>query len=231
MKIFLLAAGVGSRLRPYTDLIPKALLPVAGRPVLIWILERLKTQGFKKVVLCINEHFKNQFEYHTSKIDGIRFEFSASKKPLGTAGEILNCKHLIDDSFIVYYCDELTEINLRDLVKFHRERNGVGTLALVKNIPLEVGVVETDNNGSIQSFIEKPPLEKLTWAGIGVFEKEILNFITRSEGLDFAKDIFPAILKAGKKLYGYVSEATWLDVGLPHHLEIANKLLSKQKLH
>ena len=228
-KAFLLAAGEGTRLQPYTSVIPKSLLPIGGKPVLRWILERLKFHGLTDVVLCINKSFQDQFEYHVSNSHNLGFnvEFSISDRPLGTAGEIYNARKFIDGPFILYYGDELTKVNLTEMMRFHKtKKDGVGTLALVCGVPIEVGVVDA-NKDVICNFHEKPPFEKYTWAGIAILEPEILKFIKKPEGLDLAKDVFPSVIKSNKRLYAYKSDAVWLDVGGLAHYKIANEMAKK----
>lgn len=221
---------MGTRLWPYTSILPKALLPIGGKPVIIWILERLRQHGFEDVVLCVNEEFKDQFEYQLSLMaDRLQLDvkMSTSPRPLGTAGEIYNARRYIDGPFLLHYGDELTKMNLSGLWSFHISKlDAIGTLALVRGVPIEVGVIKLRGN-LVADFHEKPPLDRYTWAGIAVLEPEILDFVTEPEGLDFALDIFPSVLRAGKKLYAYKSGALWLDVGTIGHYRRALELAKK----
>jgi len=116
-------------------------------------------------------------------------------------------------------------VDLRELLLFHESKaNGVGTLALVRNVPLEVGVVELRGE-RVVGFREKPPLDRPTWAGIAVLEPEILDFIERGD--DFARDVFPRVIGAGRRLYGFVSDAEWLDIGSLTHLKRAEEVFSR----
>jgi mannose-1-phosphate guanylyltransferase/phosphomannomutase len=227
MKAFIIAAGEGTRLWPLTTILPKALLPVGNKPISRYIVERLARQGFKDIVFCINKNFEGMFKdyFEDGNRFGVKIEYSVSDSPLGTAGEVLNARSQIDGPFLVYYGDELTNIDLKAMVEAHMENRPMVTLAVVRGIPIEVGVIELDDKGMVKSFLEKPPLDKPSWAGIAVMESRILDFI--EQGDDFAKDVFPRLLKNGEKLMAYVSDARWLDIGTLTHWKLANKLAEK----
>lgn len=227
MKVFLIGAGLGTRLQPWTSLIPKGLFPVGGKPVCRHILEWIISCGFppSEVVLRVNEDALGLFKH---EFRDLPVKFSAGKMPLGTAGEVLDMKNLIDGSFIIWYMDELTKVNLEELKRFHMgRRDAVGSLALVKNIPLDVGVVKLREDRVIE-FHEKPPLPFTTWSGVALLEPEILDYINDDE--DFSQDVFPRLLRAEKNLYGYLSEAEWMDVGTLSHYWRACKLAEEGRL-
>ena len=218
MRVFILAAGEGSRLQPYTNVLPKALIHVKGKPCIRWIIERLVKQGFNEIVLCINENFFPHFKH---EFRDIHVEYSTSPNPLGTAGEIVNAKNFVEDTFMIHYGDELTNVNLRGLSHLHkRHKDAIGTLAVVRGVPLPVGLVELEKN-LIKVFKEKPPLKELTWCGIAVLEPEILKYANMGD--DFALDIFPKVLSDDKRLYAYFSRAKWIQIGSIERLKVANE--------
>ncbi|MHA1409169.1 MAG: nucleotidyltransferase family protein [Candidatus Odinarchaeia archaeon] len=225
MKAFVLAAGVGTRLQPYTSLIPKPLLPVGGTPCIRYILNRLIRQGFEDVVICVNDSHLSMFKHELRDLD---ISFSTSSKPLGSAGEIFNCRDLIDDDFLIYYADELTDINLKKLVDFHNtKKDGLATLALVDQFPLPVGLINL-NGSEVQSIEEKPSINIPFWVGIAILRKEILEYM--SLGDDFARDIFPQVLEEERKIYAKIFETEWIDIGNISRYRHANELAKKRLL-
>lgn len=215
----MLAAGEGSRMAPLTRVIPKALLPIAGKPVGRWVVERLVRQGFD-VLFRVNEAFYPQFKHEFRDFECV--SFSVGSEPMGTAGEIIDIAP--SDTFIVYYGDELTDVDLGGLVEFHRCHGALVTLALITDIPLEVGVVELDGV-RVVAFHEKPPLDKWSWAGIAVMEPGILGHIL--VGDDFARDVFPRAIERGEKILGFMSGAEWLDTGTPEHYRRAEERMTR----
>jgi len=222
MKAIVLAAGKGTRMTPWTQVVPKALLPIAGKPVGRWIAERLIQQDFD-VLFRINGTFYPQFKHEFRDLECI--SFSIGSEPEGTAGEITKIALLntLSDTFVVYYGDELTDVDVKKLTEFHKHHQALVTLALVTDIPLEVGVVKLDGNRVI-AIHEKPPLQKWAWAGIAVMEPEIIEHIL--PGDDFAKDVFPRLIRRGERVLGYTSDAEWLDIGTPEHYKRAKEKMA-----
>jgi len=231
MRVVILCAGLGTRLYPFTDLIPKALLPVGSKPCVRWIVERLERQGFRDFLIRANKRFAGMFKHEFRDKPNVSFSFDT--KPRGTAGEILKVQDQLTSPFVLYFGDELTNYRVDRLVAFHKLDKPLVSLALVRGIPLEVGVVETEKQKKyglkVTKFVEKPPLkELLTWAGIAVMEKRIVEYIELGE--DFGSNVFPRLIEKGEKVYGYDFDAYWLDVGQIHHLRRANQLARAGKL-
>lgn len=226
MKAVIPAGGEGSRLSPYTDIIPKTLLPVGGKPVIWWIVQHLILHGIEDIIVCVNQEHISHFAYEFRDYQA-NMVIIQNDRPLGSAGEILGAKDDLKETFLLHYSDELTPINLTELIGFHNIRRGTGTLGLVRNVPLDVGIVELDKN-RVKNIIEKPMLNQLAWAGIAVFEPEIFDYIRI--GYDFSKNVFPALLKDKKKLYAYQSGVNWLDVGSISHYRRACELAKEGRL-
>ena len=227
MKVVIPAGGEGNRLFPYTDIIPKALLPVGGKPVIWWITQNLMKHGFEDIIICINkEHTENfRYELRDYKTNTTIIE---NDRPLGSAGEIFSVKDILKETFLLHYSDELTPINLTELVGFHKVRKtSIGTLAVIHNVPLDVGLVEMEGN-RVKGFREKPMLNCLAWAGIAVFEPEIFDYI--KIGDDFSRNIFPKVLQSKKKLFAYKSPVFWYDVGSISHYKRVCDLAKQGKL-
>ena len=216
MRCFVLAGGAGSRLQPYTDILPKCLLPVHSKPCVRWIIEHLLEQGFNDIVICINKAYEELWKH---EFRDLKLRFSVTEKPCGTAGEILAAAPYINGAFVLVYGDDLSFMNYKKLVKFHQSRkDAIGTLALTKKVPLEVGVVTLDGN-LVRELKEKPYLNVNAWTGVACLEPEILNYL--SVGADFARDVFPTVIKHGYKLYAYSEDVEWLDIGSITHYRIA----------
>jgi mannose-1-phosphate guanylyltransferase len=165
--MFVLAGGKGDRFFPISTIIPKCLIPVAGKPCLRWIVEDVIQQGFTDIVLCVNRKDESNFKY---EFKDLKLKYSVSKEPTGTVDELSFARGLIDGTFILRYGDDLTEIDYSELLKFHREKEAAVTLAATTGFRLPVGILETDAVGRVAKFIEKPRLERPSWIGIGVFE-------------------------------------------------------------
>lgn len=222
MKTLLLAAGRGERLRPLTDSVPKVLLPVGGVPLLDHTLRWLASQGVTEVVVNLH-HLRDQIREFAG--DGTRYglvvSYSPEERLLGTAGAARRVADQFDDTFVVVYGDVLTNMHLRDMIRWHLSTAAWVTIAVV---PAEdatgKGVVEVDQESRIRSFVEKPSgssvSECLINAGIYLLEPQVLRHI--DEGFsDFGADVFPEFLRLGIPMYAWRLR-TWeylLDIGTP----------------
>jgi len=235
MKAFVLAAGEATRLSPYSDIIPKPMMHVGDRPVLRRIIERLKVYGFIDIVLCVNTKHEGIFRdyFEDGSRFGINIEYSVSPHPQGTAGELLialrNGLMDNDEDFLLHYGDELTKIELDRLLDFH-ERHGhpIATLALVKNVPLEIGVVKLEND-KVVDFVEKPPIKEPAWSGVAILKIDVVSRYCHYFE-DLGRDVFPRLAGSGEAIYGYVSEAEYLDMGTISHYRRACTLAKEGKL-
>ncbi len=219
MKAVILAGGEGTRLRPLTSNQPKPMMPVANRPMMEHIVRLLASHGFDDIVVTVAFLANHIRTYFGDGSDfGVRMRYATEDSPLGTAGSVRNAAEELDETFLVISGDVLTDIDLSAFVKAHRSTGAAGSIALKRvDDPVEFGIVITHEDGSIERFLEKP-----TWGqvfsdtintGIYVLEPEVFDFIPEGEVVDFSGDVFPAVLKRGKPLYGYVAEGYWEDVG------------------
>src|SRR5258706_3884504 len=219
MKTVILAGGEGTRLRPLTSNTPKPMMQIANKPMLEHIVNLLAQHGFDDIVVTV-AFLANQIrDYFGDGSDfGVTMRYATEDSPLGTAGSVRNASAELDDTFLVMSGDVLTDIDLTEVVKAHRQASALATIALkrVPN-PLEFGIVITRDDGAIERFLEKP-----TWgqvfsdtinAGIFVLEPEIFDFIPAGEPVDFSSEVFPKLLANSKPLYGAVAEGYWEDVG------------------
>lgn len=230
MKAVILAGGIGTRMRPLTYVIPKAMLPIGGKPLLEHTLLYLKEHDITEVIVCVaylKTHIIDYFK--TGKNLGVTIEYAESDMPLGTAGQLKTAEKHISGPFLAMNGDIITSLNLRKLIGFHKEMGGIGTIALKKfEVAVPYGHIETDNNFSIQKFSEKPTFSFMANAGIYVLEADILKHIPPNQAVSIEREIFPKLLKNHGKLYGYYEEAYWADVGTITDFERVDKeLLSK----
>jgi len=212
MKVFVLAGGEGTRLKPYTYSTPKPMLMLGGKPILQYALENIKRAGMKDVLITAGYfHEKIQSYFGDGKKLGLNIEYCIEKERMNTAGSILPHKDKVDGTFVVLMGDQITNIDIADMVEHHKKSGALATIALYKEkMPLEYGVAEV-KGGQITGFREKPLLEHLYNTAIYVFEPEIFDYIKEKE--DFAKNVIPRLLSEKKKVAAYVFEDVWFDIG------------------
>src|SRR2546426_4526696 len=149
---------------------------------------------------------------------GVNIEYSVEESPLGTAGSVRLASGKLDDTLVVISGDALTDVNLQQLVDFHREKGAAVTIGLksVEN-PLEFGIVVTDDEGRVERFLEKPSWGQVFSdtinTGIYVLEPEVLRHVPRDRPYDFSKELFPLLLEMGRPIYGMVCDGYWQDIG------------------
>ncbi len=236
MKAVIMAGGEGTRLRPLTSVLPKPMVPIMNQPVMEHIIGLVKHHGIEEVVAtlafmpkAIEDYFGDGEEWGTS------LAYALEETPLGTAGSVKNAEPLLgSDPFVVISGDALTDIDLSEVIRFHKEKGAAVTIALkrVPN-PLEFGVVITDDNGRIDRFLEKPSWGQVFSdtinTGIYVVEHEVLAHIPAETRFDFSSELFPALMKAGYPLYGCVVDGYWCDVGsLESYMQVHRDILDGQ---
>ncbi len=215
----IMAAGVGSRLMPMTADRPKPMIPMANRPLMADIVQLLHRHGFNDIIANLHYHadaIANYFD--TGKDWGVSLQFSREEELMGTAGGVKRCEWFLDESFIIVSGDALTDINLGALMRAHKQRGALATIALKAVEDVEnFGVVVTDEAGLIRSFQEKPraaeALSRLVNTGIYVFEPEIFQYIPADQFYDFGKQVFPHLVKINAPFYGAEVNGYWCDVG------------------
>jgi mannose-1-phosphate guanylyltransferase len=224
IKGIVLCGGKGTRLRPLTYYVQKTMVPVGlkQKPLLEYVVRLFKFHGIDDLIFLVNykaEQIMNYFE------DGSRFNVKISyleddPSSRGTGGAVLTAynKGLVntDDTLLVYYGDIITDMNLTDLLQYHRAKQAWGTVALSSGFKVRVGLANLDKDGKVLEFVEKPTLEKPVSIGVSVLEGEVLEDMKVLKGekheLDLMGEVFPHLLEVGKKVYGYVSKAFWYDV-------------------
>ena len=221
-KAMIMAAGVGSRLDPLTQDIPKPLIPIANRPIMDLLFDRLSDLGIKDVIA--NTHYKAEqiIERYKNNSLGINFNHIYEEILSGTAGGVKKCQFFFDEGqdFLVLSADGLSNANIKAIIESHKNSDAIVTMG-VKKIELEeipkFGVVVTDENGFVSEFQEKPAIKDAKSdcinTGIYVFDYEIFNYIPENTFYDFAKNVFPQLLSEGRKINTYRVEEYWSDIG------------------
>jgi mannose-1-phosphate guanylyltransferase/phosphomannomutase len=235
-----MAGGEGTRLRPMTANQPKPLLPVVNKPIMDHVLRLLRKHSFDETIVTVQflasmvrNYFGDGEEF------GMSLQYATEDIPLGTAGSVKNAESALRDGpFLVISGDALTDIDLSDLVRFHKDNQALVTVALARvPDPLEFGIVIANPDGRIERFLEKP-----TWSqvfsdtvntGIYVMEPEVLAQVPSAEAVDWSADVFPMLLDRGAPVYGWVADGYWDDVGTheAYHRVQADVLSGKVKAH
>ncbi len=223
MKCIILCGGLGVGMGPLSRSIPKSMMPVGYRPIVEHIILKLRDQGFHHFILAVShlgEHLMRYFGDGSSL--GIRIEYSVEKIPLGTAGAIKNAEEKLSGRFLAVYGDILfNNLDLSSLLRFHEARNAIATMVLARvKDASRFGLVSIDDNGKVLAFREKPkqPVPGLVNAGIYVFEPEVFDYIPSSAYCSLEEHVIPALADKGK-LYAYVYDGYWVDIGAPEDYE------------
>lgn len=233
LKAVIMAGGKGTRLRPITYSIPKPLVPIAGKPCIGYILDSYYRAGVKDAIITTGYKFESLITGVLKfKNEDQNILFSVEKDAAGTAGGVKLIENFIDDTFIVGSGDTLADFDISEMLKFHREQGAMVTIALTTvDNPSQFGIVELQNN-VITRFLEKPtPSEtfsNLINAGIYIIEPEILKRIPSGVPYDFAKELFPKLIKEKVKIYGYIGNGDWLDTGRPNDMIRANQIMTEK---
>jgi NDP-sugar pyrophosphorylase family protein len=226
MKAVILAGGKGSRLAPYTTVLPKPLMPIGeDMPILEILLRQLKRSGVEEVTLAVgySAGLLRAF-FQDGKRLGLNILYSFEDHPLGTAGplSLLNGNGP-DDTFLVMNGDVLTSLRFPDLIDYHRRSRATATIAsYVKKVRIDLGVIRTNTNREITGYVEKPTYEFLVSMGIYVFEPRVLSYIGHAERLDFP-DLVLRLIDAGERVLCYPFDGYWMDLGRVEDYEQAVK--------
>ena len=223
MKAFLLAAGNGTRLRPFTDSTPKCLLPVRGVPLLrIW-LENCRAAGITEVLVNAHAHADKVREFAATQDAGVAVHLVEERELLGSAGTLVENRSFVagEEAFFVLYGDVLTDTDLRALMAFHLERNGLATLGLHRTEhPAQCGIATLDDQDTVLEFVEKPASPQSPWAfsGLMVAGPEILERVPAARPADLGFHLLPRL--AGR-MSAYRIPGYLLDIGTPQNYAAA----------
>lgn len=232
MKALILSAGLGNRLRPLTEIIPKPLLPINGKPLLAYHLESLYKYGVRDIL--INTHYLHEqiddfVKNNKDVFEGLTIQTVFEKELLGSAGTLKENRFFFqgEEDFLVVYGDNLTNINYEKLLEVHKKKAGIATIAsYVEEHPESKGIISFNEDDQVLRFIEKPKLEQIVSkyanAGMYVLNNKVFEYLNSFDEipLDFGYDIFPYLLDKGEKMYVYKMNEILLDIGT---LESYNK--------
>ncbi len=221
MKAVILAGGKGTRLAPYTKILPKPLMPIGDMPILEVMLRQMRRCGVEEVILTVG-HLAGLLQafFQDGSQFGLRIRYSFEERPLGTAGPLALVPDL-NETFLVANGDVLTTLDLNSLVAFHRQRGAVATIAThVRQVKIDLGVIQFNQHNQIVGYIEKPTYEFQVSMGIYVFEPRVLDYIPRHEYLDFP-DLVLRLIAADELVVGYPFTGYWQDLGRPDDYEQA----------
>jgi len=224
VKAVILAGGKGTRLRPYTTVLPKPLMPIGERPILEILIRQMSAKGFKDIIVTTGylAELIMTFLGDGSKF-GVKIKYSKEAKPLGTAGGLGFIKDDLSGDFLMVNGDLLTTLNFADLVDYHRKNQAVATIALKKRqIHIDFGVIELEGStNNIKGYAEKPTMESFVSMGVYVLNTDVLKYIKPDEYLYFL-NLIQILMAAGQTVKGYVFDGYWLDIGRPDDYEKAN---------
>jgi len=237
MQALILAGGKGTRLRPLTVYTPKPIVPICNRPFLLYQIDTLRRAGVTDITLSLS--------YQPEKIEqqlgdgsefGVNLRYTVEPQPMGTAGAYKFAEDLIREPTVVFNGDILTDLDLKTVIRQHKERNAVATVVLtpVEN-PSAYGVVETQDDGHVRRFLEKPGPDETTCqninAGTYILEPQVLDLIPHGESHSFEYGLFPKLLEKGEAFFAHIPQRTyWMDIGTParylqaHHDLLANRV-------
>jgi mannose-1-phosphate guanylyltransferase/phosphomannomutase len=219
MKAVIMAGGFGTRIQPLTSNIPKPMIPLMNRPIMLHIVELLKKYQITDLVMLLyhQPHVIKNF-FRDGSDFGVKITYVTPLEDMGTAGAVKYAEKFLDERFIIISGDLLTDFNLKKIIDFHEENKALATITLtsVKD-PLQFGVVVTDKGRRITQFLEKPGwgevISDTINTGIYVLEPEVLRHIPAGENFDFSQDLFPLLLKNKAPLFGFASKGYWRDIG------------------
>src|SRR5689334_14996626 len=222
MKAILLAGGKGTRLRPLTIHTPKPIVPIFERPFLHYQLDLLKqVPEIDEVILSLNYQPRRIEEIFGDGSDaGMAIRYVVEPAPLGTAGAVRYAGESLHESVVVFNGDVLTQVDLAAVIRLHRERKAKATIVLtpVEN-PSAYGLVETDADGNIRRFLEKPKADEITCdtinAGIYVLEPETFDRIPKETPWSIERSFFPSLIERQETFVAYVYRGYWIDIGTP----------------
>ncbi len=213
MKAIILAGGKGTRLAPYTTILPKPLMPIGEMPILEILLRQIRLAGIDEAILSVGHlaQLLQAFFQNGEKLD-LKISYSLEEQPLGTAGP-LSLVDGLDNTFLVCNGDVLTTLNLCDLIDFHERHDAIATIATHKrSIKIDLGVIEPNPLSEIVGYIEKPTYNFCVSMGIYVFSPRVLEYIPRNQYLDIP-NLMLTLIAAGERVMSYPYEGYWMDLG------------------
>jgi NDP-sugar pyrophosphorylase family protein len=223
MQAIVLAGGQGTRLRPYTTVLPKPLVPVGELPICEIVVRQLRAFGFTRIVFAVN-HLAELIQafFGDGGRWGLEISYAREEQPLGTAGPIGMVEPL-DDEFLVMNGDILTDLDFRDLVRAHRASQAAVTLcATRKDVPVSLGVIEVSEGDRLVGYVEKPTLHYRVSMGIYMMSRSVRDHVPRGRRLDLP-DLLKTLIARGDHVHCHPFAGEWFDIGRPEDYDEAVK--------
>lgn len=214
MKAVVLAGGKGTRLAPYTKILPKPLMPIGDMPILEVLLRQMKRAGITEVILTVG-HLAELLRafFQDGERYGLQIHYSIEDKPLGTAGPLSLVADQLTDTFLVTNGDVLTTLDLQKFIRAHKDSGAIATIAShVRQVNIDLGVLQIDSSDELTGYIEKPTYDFFVSMGIYVFEPRALDYIPANQYLDFP-DLVLKLIAAGESVKSYRFDGYWQDLG------------------
>jgi len=224
----ILAGGLGTRLRPYTFLLPKPMLPVGPKPIMEHILEWLKGSGISDVVVSTGYLGKMVQEYFGDGTEwDVNIAYATSPRPMGTAGQLKAAEAKVRGRFVCIYGDALLDFDLRKAIDFHDKKQATATMVLMKySTEMKYGFMETDKEGRLTEWKEKPEISGYINVGCYVMEKSFLRYVPAGRVYEM-NDAFRVAKSRGARLYAVRVDGTFLDIGDRKSYKDANELYTR----
>ena len=236
MQALILAGGKGTRLRPLTVYTPKPIVPICNRPFLLYQIDTLRRAGVTDITLSLSyQPQKIEQQLGDGSLFGVKLKYTVEPQPMGTAGAYKFAEDLIREPTVVFNGDILTDLDLKAVIREHTDHQATATIVLtpVEN-PSAYGLVETESDGRIRRFLEKPKAEEITCntinAGTYILEPKVLDLVPAGENHSFEYGLFPELLKRSEPFFAHTPARTyWIDIGTPErYLQVHHDLLGNR---
>jgi NDP-mannose synthase len=231
MRAIILAGGKGTRLRPFTMVLPKPLMPIGDKPILEVVLHQLRRAGVDRATMAVG-HLSELLEafFRDGSRFGLHIDYSFEEEPLGTVGPLTLIDGL-DDTFMVLNGDILTDLDFADVVRYHRAKGASLTIAsYVREVKIDFGVIETDADDILTGYVEKPQFDYRVSMGVYVFEPSVLRLLKKGERFDLP-DLVKLLIARGGRVASYAFSGYWLDMGRPDDYATANEEFESRRDH
>jgi mannose-1-phosphate guanylyltransferase len=234
MQALILAGGKGTRLRPLTVYTPKPVVPICNRPFLLYQIDTLRRAGVTDITLSLSyQPHKIEQQLGDGSDFGVKINYTVEPQPMGTAGAYKFAEDLIREPTVVFNGDIVTDLDLKAVIREHNERKAAATIVLapVEN-PASYGLVETEQDGRVRRFLEKPKADEISCntinAGTYILDPKILDIVPAGENFSFEYGVFPALLERGESFYAHIPGAAyWIDIGTPaRYLQVHDDILA-----
>lgn len=230
IPVIVMAGGLGTRLYPYTKVLPKPLIPIGEIPIAEHIINRFNEYGVNKYFLIVN-HKKNMIKAYFNEIEkDYEIEYADEDLPLGTGGGLSLLRGKINSTFILTNCDILIEEDYEKIYDYHKsEKNLITMVCSLKKVKIPYGIIELNENGNIEKMKEKPEFSFFTNTGMYIVESKVIDELEENKSIGFP-DIIDNYMKAGEKIGVYpISENSWLDMGQLDEMEKMRKRLERNE--